>query len=155
MLLKRRVRASECGSARPQRPCLCHRSLANRFGKVDHQHLKPANGESGFKGESTVTTPGFAAEAAIFDGAYQHRGSAAHDSPAGHRGNVLPVSFDLSAAAPIGRSLLLRDDCSASCFGSTLVSTCPINIPGLGRTYVTFPCGTCIVNPSVALPIIT
>jgi hypothetical protein len=26
------VRASECGSARPQRPGLCHRSLANRFG---------------------------------------------------------------------------------------------------------------------------
>jgi CSLREA domain-containing protein len=45
----RRVRASECGSARPQRPGLCHRSLANRFGTADHPHPEPANGESRVK----------------------------------------------------------------------------------------------------------
>jgi len=40
-----------------------------------------------------------------------------------------------------------RGQCTSWCSGSTLWCACPVYIPGFGRAYSVFPCGTCINDP--------
>jgi hypothetical protein len=49
-----------------------------------------------------VTTPGFTAEAAIFDVVYQYRGSAAHGSLAGNGSNVQPAQVEANSTCESG-----------------------------------------------------
>jgi hypothetical protein len=57
-------------------------------------------------------------------------------------GGFSRASRDAGSLSP-----MMSEGCSSYCSGPTLWCRCPVYIPGIGRSILLYPCGTCINDP--------